>query len=157
MPDHGFDAAETGDVSGTPPGPVPHPAPSLKKGQRTILVVDADPLNRRLAANALKTRNYRVLEASGSESALHLLRVQQVDLALVALNLAGTDGCTLASEILNEPAAREVSLVALAGAETMDPVVIRESGFDGLIATPVQINRLPHQVRSYLERKENVA
>ncbi len=132
-------------------------APSAREGQRTILVVDSDPLSRRLAVNALKTKNYRVLEAIGCSPALDILRVQHVDLALVALKMDGTDGYTLAREVMNEPATRTVSLVAMAGAETTDPEVIQESGFAGLIATPVQINRLPHQVRSYLERKEHVA
>jgi signal transduction histidine kinase/CheY-like chemotaxis protein len=135
----------------------PGPAPSAREGQRTVLVVDSDPLNRRLAANALKTKDYRVLEASGCTPALDILRVQHVDLALVALKMDGADGYALAREVLNEPAARTVSLVAMAGAEATDPVVIQESGCDGLIAAPVQINRLPHQVRSYLERKEHVA
>ncbi|MBD3867437.1 MAG: hybrid sensor histidine kinase/response regulator [Acidobacteria bacterium] len=133
------------------------PAPMVKAGQRTILVVDPDPLNRRLAVNALKTRDYRVLEASASAAALQFLRVQRVDLVLVALDLADADAYALAQNILNEPAARGVALVALAGTEMTDPAVIRKSGFDGLIATPVQINKLPSQVRTYLERKEHVA
>ncbi len=132
-------------------------APVAKEGQRTILVVDSDQLNRRLATNALKTRDFRVLEAAGGESALRVLRVQRVDLALIALDLAGADSFALAHEIRTDPAARGVSLVAMAGTEATDPATIRDSGFDGLIAAPVQINRLPQQVRSYLERKENVA
>ena len=149
------------NVSGNEGDPLssdsPDPVPMVKAGQRTILVVDPDPLNRRLAVNALKTRDYRVLEASASAAALQFLRVQRVDLVLVALDLADADAYALAQDILNEPAARGVALVALAGTEMTDPAVVRESGFDGLIATPVQINKLPNQVRTYLERKEHVA
>jgi signal transduction histidine kinase/CheY-like chemotaxis protein len=157
IPVPGFDASVSGNVSDPAASVCSAPAPIVRAGQRTVLVVDPDPLNRRLAVNALKTRDYRVLEAPGTASALQYFRTQRVDLALVALDLADADAYALAQDILGDPAARTVSLVALADAQTTDPEVIRESGFDGLIATPVQINKLPGQVRSYLERKEHVA
>ena len=157
VPSHGFGRTWAADGSDTLQGAAPDPAPVVRAGQRTILVVDSDPLHRRLAVNVLRTRDYRVLEASGTASALRFFRVQRVDLVLVALDLAGDDAFALADDIRSEPAARGLSLIALAGSKTVDPALIREAGFDGLIATPVQINRLPHQVRTYLERKEHVA
>jgi hypothetical protein len=48
-------------------------------------------------------------------------------------------------------------VVALAGSRSFSQETLIAAGFDGLIPTPVKINRLPFQVRTYLERKENVA
>ena len=152
-----FAEQHLGDEAGPSADTTEDPVSVVKAGQRTILVVDPDPLNRRLAVNVLKTREYRVLEATGTASALQYFRTQRIDLALVALDLADADAYALAQDILTEPAARTVALVALADEQTTDPAVIRKSGFDGLIATPVQINKLPSQVRSYLDRKEHVA
>ena len=132
-------------------------APPLRSDQQTVLVAVDNPLNMRLATNALRSRGYRVLEAVSAETLLEAVRTQQIDLALVAPDLTGLSDYTDAAGLRNEPAAVDLVVVALAAACSFSQEKMVTAGFDGLIPTPVKINRLPSQVRTYLERKENVA
>jgi signal transduction histidine kinase/CheY-like chemotaxis protein len=129
----------------------------LRPDQQTILVAVGNPMTMRLATNALKSRGYRVLEAVSAESLLQVARTQEIDLVLVAPDLRGLDSFTEAAGLRNEPAAARLKVVALAGSDAFTQETLVAAGFDGLIPTPVKINRLPFQVRTCLERKENVA
>ncbi len=63
-------------------------------GHGTILVVDDEPLLRRVARQLLQKLGYRVLEASGGEKALEIFQEQgaEIDLVLLDLIMPGLNG-----------------------------------------------------------------
>jgi two-component system, cell cycle sensor histidine kinase and response regulator CckA len=66
-------------------------------GQDTILLVEDEDAVRSFAARALKMRGYTVLEASGGEAALEIVRrhAEAIDLLVTDVVMPGMDGPTL--------------------------------------------------------------
>jgi DNA-binding response OmpR family regulator len=71
----------------------------------TVLVVDDEPVARRIASRILSEEGYRVLEAEGPEEALQVLGEARGRVDLVVLDVVlrgGADGVTLTRDILAE-------------------------------------------------------
>jgi DNA-binding response OmpR family regulator len=71
----------------------------------TVLVVDDEPIARRIASRILSEEGYRVLEADGPEEALQVLGEARGRVDLVVLDVVlrgGADGVTLTRDILAE-------------------------------------------------------
>ena len=70
-------------------------------GQKTILLVEDDFLNRRHSKKTLKENNYNVLEAKNASEALDILKKESVDLAILDIHLGENeiDGITLGQQI----------------------------------------------------------
>jgi DNA-binding response OmpR family regulator len=71
----------------------------------TVLVVDDEPIARRIASRILSEEGYRVLEADGPEEALQVLGEARGRVDLVVLDVVlrgGADGVALTTDILAE-------------------------------------------------------
>jgi CheY-like chemotaxis protein len=70
----------------------------------TILVVDDEPVSRRVAYRTLSEQGCRVLEAASAGETLDALRMmgRPVDLVLLDVVMPGTDGVELAEQIFAE-------------------------------------------------------
>ena len=70
----------------------------------TVLVVDDEPISRRVAYRTLSEQGCRVLEAASAAETLDALRMMNrpVDLVLVDVVMPGTDGVELAEQIFAE-------------------------------------------------------
>ncbi|HKQ62055.1 MAG TPA: ATP-binding protein [Candidatus Polarisedimenticolaceae bacterium] len=142
------------------PQPEP-PAPSIGASPdgagRSILVVEDNPLNRKLVRNVLQARGYRVLEAQTGEEALRQLRGGLPDLVLMDLQLPGMDGLEVTRRLKADPATRSVPIVALtAHARTGDEERAREAGCAGYITKPIRLAIFPAQVDEFLLSAERV-
>ncbi|MEJ5330739.1 MAG: PAS domain S-box protein [Desulfobaccales bacterium] len=73
---------------------LPTPEMEIITGRGTILVVDDEPLLRKVAAKLLQKLGYQVLEAPDGESAIALFREKgaQIDLVLLDMIMPGMDG-----------------------------------------------------------------
>ena len=76
------------------PQVLPVPDRRLVLGHATILVVDDEPVLRRVCARLLSRLGYRVLEAPGGEEALELFKEKgpEIDLVLLDLIMPGLNG-----------------------------------------------------------------
>jgi two-component system cell cycle sensor histidine kinase/response regulator CckA len=79
------------------PAPAERPPPRDITGQDTILLVEDEEAVRSFAARALKLRGYQVLEASGGEEALELVRRHPaaIHLLITDVVMPNMDGPTL--------------------------------------------------------------
>src|SRR5206468_11852742 len=70
-------------------------------GQETILLVEDEEAVRSFAARALRQRGYRVLEASGGEQALDIVKGHAGDIPLLITDVVmpGMDGPTLVRDV----------------------------------------------------------
>ena len=121
---------------------------------RTILVVEDNPMNRKLARNVLRSRGYRVLEATTGEEALQLLQERSPDLVLMDLQLPGMDGLEVTRKLKANPRTADLPVVALtAHARETDEENARQAGCVGYITKPIRLHKFPGQIAAYLSRQ----
>jgi len=68
-----------------------------------ILIVDDDPITRRLFGSLLGRAGYEVIYAKGGDEGREMARRLHPDLILLDINMSGTDGYKTADLIKNEP------------------------------------------------------
>ena len=117
----------------------------------TILVVDDNPTNLKLAVDVLEYAGYRVHRAIDAEQALLVLERIKPDLVLMDLALPGMDGLALTRKLKADPAMKNICIIALtAFAMKGDEQKARDAGCDGYITKPIDTRLLPEQVAGYL-------
>jgi len=124
---------------------------SSSGGNHSILVVEDNAVNRKLARNVLRSRGYKVLEAASGEEALKLLERTRADLILMDIQLPGMDGLEVVRRLKQDPATADIPVVALtAHAHEQDEIRAMEAGCAGYIAKPIRLALFPEQIESYL-------
>jgi CheY-like chemotaxis protein len=122
-------------------------------GERILLVED-NPMNRRVVQFILKSEGYIVLEAKNGLEALELVKVHLPDLILMDLQLPGMDGFTTTRIIKEDATTKDIPVVALtAYAMRGDAERAVEAGCDGYITKPIDADEFPKLVSRYLKRK----
>ncbi len=139
-------------------GPGLPPAVSAGARVRRVLLVEDNPLNRKLARNALRAGGYQVVEAATGEQALMLVQEERPDLVLMDLQLPGMDGLEVTRRIKADPVTSGVRVVALtAHVRTLDEDRARSAGCVGYITKPIRLTRFRRQVESYFLAREGAA
>lgn len=119
--------------------------------KRIVLYVEDNPDNRLLVRRILQADGFDVLEASSAAEALELLNRQTPDLILMDINMPDLDGYTLTTRLKQDPDFNRVPIVALtANVMKGDRERSLEAGCDGYIQKPIDVDRLPSQVSSFL-------
>jgi CheY-like chemotaxis protein len=119
----------------------------------TVLIVDDNPANLKLAAYLLSSKGYSVDTAADAEQALIALRARKPALILLDLQLPGMDGLTLTRSIKSDPATSDIRILAVtADAMRGDDVRALAAGCDGYISKPIDTRLLPALVQDLIER-----
>lgn len=119
----------------------------------TILVVDDNPTNLKLASDALEFEGYNLLKAVDAEEAQVVLAATLPDLILMDIALPGMDGLTLTRKLKADARTRGIRIVALtAFAMIGDDQKALDAGCDGYITKPIDTRKLPDQVAGFLAR-----
>jgi CheY-like chemotaxis protein len=117
----------------------------------SILIVDDNPANLKLARVLLSSEGFDVRTAADAEEALELLDSFHPRLILMDLQLPGMDGLELTRRLKADPERRDIVVVALtAYAMKGDEEKARAAGCDGYIAKPIDTEALPLTVAAYL-------
>ena len=93
--------------------------------QKTILIVEDDFLNRRLAKKILTENGYSIFEAKNAKEALEILKKEAIDVAILDINLGENeqDGISLGQQIKNKYAVPFIYLTAYYNADIIDKAV----------------------------------
>jgi CheY-like chemotaxis protein len=119
---------------------------------KTVLVVDDAPLNRKLIRTLLALRNIRIIEAHDAERALELLQDNHPDLILMDLQLPGLNGLEATKVLKSNPDTANIPVVILsAGSTPEDDSQMREAGCAGLILKPFAAKDFLNIVSSFLQ------
>jgi CheY-like chemotaxis protein len=117
----------------------------------SILVIDDNPVNLKLAAEVLLADGHSVMRAGDAEEALQLLSLRMPDLVLTDIGLPGMDGMELTRRLKADPRYRHLPVVALtASAMKGDEARILEAGCDAYIAKPLDTRQLASQIERIL-------
>ncbi len=112
---------------------------------KTVLVIEDNEMNMKLARSLLQIGKYSVLEAIDAENGIQLAREHHPDLILMDIQLPGMDGLNATCAIKNDPAVKDITIVALTSyAMEGDEKKAMDAGCAGYIAKPID-------TRSFLE------
>ena len=122
--------------------------------EKSILIVDDNAQNLKLARVVLANAGFDVHTASNAEDALQLLRTFTPRLILMDIQLPGMDGLELTRRLKADPATRTVCVIALtAYAMKGDDEKAFAVGCDGYITKPINVEQLPVVVSAYLAER----
>ncbi len=120
---------------------------------RTILVIEDDPLNRKLVHALLTFGGYTVLEASTAEEGLSLAAETLPDCIVMDLRLPGMDGLAATRRLKGDASLRAIPVIALtAFAMTGDEGRAIEAGCDAYITKPIESAQFLGAVQDLLYR-----
>ena len=81
--------------------------------EKKILLVEDNPVNRRLAIFLLRSQGYQVREATSALEAFEILKTEQFDLIVMDIQLPGMDGLEATTKLRAEPATAEIPVIAV--------------------------------------------
>ena len=81
--------------------------------EKKILLVEDNPVNRRLAVFLLRSQGYEVREATTAQEALELLEKERADLIVMDIQLPGMDGLEATKKIKAEPETADIPVLAV--------------------------------------------
>ncbi|OEU65379.1 MAG: hypothetical protein BBJ57_05970 [Desulfobacterales bacterium PC51MH44] len=117
----------------------------------TVLVIEDNEMNMKLARSLLQIGKYRILEAIDAENGIQLAREHHPDLILMDIQLPGKDGLTATREIKNDPAVKDITVVALTSyAMEGDEEKAMDAGCAGYIGKPIDTRSFLQAVGQFL-------
>jgi len=120
---------------------------------RTILVIEDDPLNRKLIQSLLTFGGYTVVEASTAEEGLTAAQQHLPDCIVMDIRLPGMDGLQATRRLKSNPGLRSIPVIALtAFAMSGDEARAIEAGCDAYITKPIESGSFLGAVQSLLNR-----
>jgi len=109
----------------------------------TILIVEDNPANMKLARLLLHKVGHTVLCAVDAEAGLTLARTERPDLILMDIQLPGMDGLAATALLKQDPATAAIPVIALtAMAMKEDREKTKAAGCDAYIAKPLRFREL---------------
>lgn len=120
----------------------------------TILVIEDNEKNRKLARDVLAFRGYRVVEAGTAEDGLRLAGESPPDLVLMDIHLPGMSGIEALAELRAKESTRSIPVLAFtASVMSQDRHTITSAGFDGFLSKPIAIKELGDTIASALANR----
>jgi two-component system cell cycle response regulator DivK len=118
----------------------------------TVLYIEDNDDNRTLVKRILMAEDMKVLEAPDGAVGFDLAITCLPDLILMDINLPEIDGYEWTARLKSAPELKGVPIVALtANVMRGDREKSIAAGCDGYIQKPVDVDRLPDQVKSFLK------
>ena len=124
-----------------------------------ILIVEDQPLNRKLVRDVLQAKGYRTVETETAEEGLRVALDQRPALILMDIQLPGINGIEALKRLRADPATRAIPIIAVtASAMQQNRKEILEAGFDGYQPKPINVSAFLKAVRETLDgRPEGLA
>jgi adenylate cyclase len=120
----------------------------------TILIVDDDPLNRRLLAKSLETDGHRTAQYDNGFAALAAIQEDVPDLVLLDIEMPGLDGIEVLERIKADDALRHIPVIMISGVEDTASIVrCIEAGAEDFLPKPFDPVILRARIGSGLNRK----
>jgi CheY-like chemotaxis protein len=117
----------------------------------SILVVDDNELNLKLAQQILTVDGYRVTAAARGQQAIEMACTHRPDLILLDIRLPDIDGLEVLRRLRSLPETKDVLIVAMT-AQAMPDEIDRfvAAGCDGYIQKPISIQSFRAEVQRQL-------
>jgi CheY-like chemotaxis protein len=124
----------------------------MKNPDAKILIVEDHEVNLELVSELLRISGYTVLEARDAEHGITLARDELPELILMDVGLPGMDGLEATKILKNDPATRNILIVALsAHIADSDVELALNTGCDGYITKPIDTREFLKTVEGFLK------
>lgn len=119
----------------------------------TLLIIEDNDLNLKLARTILVGAGYELLEATNAEDGLALARTHLPPVILMDIHLPVMDGIAALQILRKEAATSKARVLAItASAMRGDRERILSAGFDGYVSKPFRVHELLDAVKVMLAR-----
>lgn len=109
----------------------------------TILIIEDNPANMKLASLLLTNAGHVALAAADAETGLTMARVHGPDIILMDIQLPGMDGLAATALLKSDPGTADIPVIALTAMATReDQERSRAAGCDGYISKPIRYQEL---------------
>lgn len=123
-----------------------------------ILIVEDQPLNRKLVRDVLQASGYRTLESETAEEGLQLARTHLPALVLMDIQLPGMNGIEALKELRADSLTRSIPVIAVtASAMQQNRQEILSAGFDGYQPKPINVKMFLEAVRETLDQRPDAS
>jgi two-component system cell cycle response regulator DivK len=120
----------------------------------TVLIVEDNDKNMKLARDVLQAKGYQTLEAITGEEGVKLARENKPDLVLMDIQLPGINGIEAFRRIRADEKTKGIPVVALTASVTpTDRSAITAAGFDAFLGKPINLKEFLDTVKRLVERK----
>jgi two-component system, cell cycle response regulator DivK len=120
----------------------------------TVLIVEDNDKNMKLARDILQAKGYRTLEALTGEEGVRLARENLPDLVLMDIQLPGISGIDAFRQIRSDPRTAGIPVAALTASVTpTDRSAVNAAGFDAFMSKPINLKEFVETVKRLVERQ----
>lgn len=124
--------------------------------QRTVLLIEDNPMNMELASDLLEAAAFEVLQSGRAEEGIALAIARQPHIILMDLALPGMDGLEATRRLKENPLTAWIPIVALtASVMRGDDNRALSAGCCGYIAKPIDTRQFVRTVIGYMKEKPN--
>jgi two-component system, cell cycle response regulator DivK len=114
----------------------------------TVLIVEDNDRNRKLARDVLQAKGYKTLEAATGEDGVKLAKEHVPDLVLMDIQLPGINGIEALRQIRTNGATARIPVVAITASVTAtDRTMIDAAGFDAFLSKAINLTEFLDSVR----------
>jgi two-component system cell cycle response regulator DivK len=118
----------------------------------TVLIVEDNDKNMKLARDVLQAKGYQTLEAETGEEGVRLAKERTPDLVLMDIQLPGINGIEAFRQIRADPKTARIPVVALTASVTpTDRSQITAAGFDAFVGKPINLKEFLDTVKRLVE------
>jgi len=118
----------------------------------TVLIVEDNDKNMKLARDVLQAKGYQTLEAITGEDGVRVAIEKKPDLVLMDIQLPGINGIEALRRVRADPACARIPIVAFTASVTpTDRSQISAAGFDGFLSKPINLKEFLDTVKRLLE------
>lgn len=115
-----------------------------------ILIVDDEVIARTMIGDYFKNQGYNVYQAEDGKEMFRVLKIQEIDLILLDINLPGEDGLMLTRSLRSQS---DIGIILVtARTESIDRIIGLEMGGDDYVTKPVPLRELLVRVKNLLWR-----
>ncbi len=129
--------------------------PPPKNFKSKVLVVDDDPLMRRIVTQSLDRASYELIEAESGPSGIQCAVEQHPDLILLDVMMPEMDGFEVIRRLRTHPITQGIPIILLTAlGEMSEKVYGMQLGADDYITKPFDPRELRARVQTHLKRSE---
>ena len=122
---------------------------------RTVLIIEDDPLNLKLITDLLEMDGCTVIQAADGDLAEELVRIHTPDLVMTDIRLPGRSGLDITRSLKSNPNTTHIPVIlTTAFYQYGNRETCMESGCDDYLAKPFTINHLYEVISRYLPQRQ---